>query len=133
MGMDGSQTRTDMSGALDLGVDESSDEVQRYVPLCVLIYSLLMFFFFRYMHGRKGDELAASPNANENSMEPSIPAPSTSGSRTRRTGLLTVMERPPGMFFSRLFFFWVAIAKLIRFYIVSFSQIILSHESRSMN
>lgn len=25
-----------------------------------------------------------------------MPIPSTSGGRTRRTGLLTVMERPPG-------------------------------------
>lgn len=29
IGMDASQTRTDMSGALDLGADESSDEIQR--------------------------------------------------------------------------------------------------------
>lgn len=50
------------------------------------------------MHGRKGDDLS-SPNANDNAMEPSTPsAPSASGSRTRRTGLLTVMERAPGMF-----------------------------------
>lgn len=40
-----------------------------------------------------------SPNANDTSVEPKLshsPAPSTSSGRTRRTGLLTVMERPPG-------------------------------------
>lgn len=45
---------------------------------------------FRYMHGRnKTDE-----QGNVESLE--MPVPSTSGGRTRRTGLLTVMERPPG-------------------------------------
>lgn len=44
------------------------------------------------MHGR------LCPKSEENgavdSME--IPVPTASGGRTRRTGLLTVMERPPG-------------------------------------
>lgn len=52
------------------------------------------------MHVRpKTEELLTSPsNSNDNGMEASISAPSTSsgGNRTRRTGLLTVMERPPG-------------------------------------
>lgn len=52
------------------------------------------------MHVRpKAEELISSPsNSNDNGMEASISAPSTSsgGNRTRRTGLLTVMERPPG-------------------------------------
>lgn len=42
------------------------------------------------------DDLSATTVAD--SLEPSLahsPAPSTGG-RTRRTGLLTVMERPPG-------------------------------------
>lgn len=62
---------------------------------------------FRYMHGRGcskrhtvgcTDDL--SPNGPVDSLEvplPHSPAPSTSSGRTRRTGLLTVMERPPGM------------------------------------
>lgn len=42
------------------------------------------------MHGRtKTDE-----QGTVESLE--MPVPSTSGGRTRRTGLLTVMERPPG-------------------------------------
>lgn len=44
------------------------------------------------------DDLSTSPViSSENSVEPLAhsPAPS-SGGRTRRTGLLTVMERPPG-------------------------------------
>lgn len=67
-------------------------------------------FVFRYMHGRGctkrhtvgcTDDLSAG---NPGTMEPPqahSPAPSTAaaaggGGRTRRTGLLTVMERPPG-------------------------------------
>lgn len=44
------------------------------------------------------DDLSTSANPNDSTTEQSLshsPAPSTSG-RTRRTGLLTVMERPPG-------------------------------------
>lgn len=67
----------------------------------------------RYMHGRGcskrhtvgcTDDLSVAPSGQ--SMEPPLahsPIPSTSGmgqsgssGRTRRTGLLTVMERPPG-------------------------------------
>ncbi|XP_065077213.1 uncharacterized protein Sik3 isoform X4 [Ochlerotatus camptorhynchus] len=73
--------------------DDSSDEIQRY------------------MHGRGctkrhtvgcTDDLS---NSNATSMEPPqahSPAPSSAGTsgggRTRRTGLLTVMERPPGRY-----------------------------------
>lgn len=69
----------------------------------------------RYMHGRGcskrhtvgcTDDLSKNPNSP--CMDPPVahsPIPSTSGlqsgssggGRTRRTGLLTVMERPPGM------------------------------------
>lgn len=77
------------------GSEDSNDEIQRY------------------MHGRGcskrhtvgcTDDLSANPAAH--SLEPPVahsPIPSTSGmgqsvtsGRTRRTGLLTVMERPPG-------------------------------------
>lgn len=47
------------------------------------------------------DGTASPAMPGDGSMEPSSsaqsPAPSTSGGRTRRTGLLTVMERPPGL------------------------------------
>lgn len=44
------------------------------------------------MHGR------LCPKTEENGgVDPlEMPVPTTSGGRTRRTGLLTVMERPPG-------------------------------------
>lgn len=44
------------------------------------------------MHGRL---TKAEENGAVDSLE--MPVPTTSGGRTRRTGLLTVMERPPGM------------------------------------
>lgn len=44
------------------------------------------------MHGRL---TKAEENGAVDSME--MPVPTTSGGRTRRTGLLTVMERPPGI------------------------------------
>lgn len=60
------------------------------------------------MHGlSKADELIGSP-INPNTMEPMSTTAVTSatssgggggGNRTRRTGLLTVMERPPGRIF----------------------------------
>lgn len=75
-------------------------------------YEILIIQKNRYMHGRGcskrhtvgcTEDIAASPVlvVNENLAEvPQIhsPAPSasSSGGRTRRTGLLTVMERPPG-------------------------------------
>lgn len=43
------------------------------------------------MHGRLSK---AEENGVVDSLE--MPVPTTSGGRTRRTGLLTVMERPPG-------------------------------------
>lgn len=48
-------------------------------------------FSYRFMHGRltKTEE-----NGAVDSLE--MPVPTASGGRTRRTGLLTVMERPPG-------------------------------------
>ncbi|XP_055309782.1 uncharacterized protein LOC129573368 isoform X2 [Sitodiplosis mosellana] len=55
------------------GNDEPNDEIQRY------------------MHGRMCSK--TEENGAVDSLE--MPVPTTSGGRTRRTGLLTVMERPP--------------------------------------
>lgn len=44
------------------------------------------------MHGRLCSK--TEENGAVDSLE--MPVPTTSGGRTRRTGLLTVMERPPG-------------------------------------
>lgn len=52
----------------------------------------------RHTVGCTDDLSSSSTNPNDSTTEQSLshsPAPSTSG-RTRRTGLLTVMERPPG-------------------------------------
>lgn len=48
----------------------------------------------RYMQNRGNSKRHTLPEEDH----PSLPSMSTSGSRTRRTGLLTVMERPPGNF-----------------------------------
>lgn len=91
------------------GTDESNDEIQRYESNEYFLYvgSNMTSSHFRYMHGRgcskrytvgSTDEMLSSAITNDNTSEQSLshsPAPSTSG-RTRRTGLLTVMERPPG-------------------------------------
>lgn len=45
----------------------------------------------RFMHGRL---TKAEENGAVDSLE--MPVPTAAGGRTRRTGLLTVMERPPG-------------------------------------
>lgn len=46
------------------------------------------------MHGRACSKQLPDDTSVADSLE--MPVPSTSGGRTRRTGLLTVMERPPG-------------------------------------
>lgn len=54
------------------------------------------------------DDLSQPSTSCGSPMEPPLahsPAPTTSG-RTRRTGLLTVMERPPGIFFLFLLIFY---------------------------
>lgn len=48
------------------------------------------FFFIRYMH----DHTKTDDSSGVDSLD--MPIPSSSGGRTRRTGLLTVTERPPG-------------------------------------
>lgn len=88
VGVDGLDQRNDIPTSLEVG-DESNDEIQMY------------------MHGRGclkrhtvgcTDDLSQPSSSAGSPMEPPhghSPAP-TSGGRTRRTGLLTVMERPPG-------------------------------------
>lgn len=64
----------------------------------------------RYMHGiSKADELSGGASMNPNSLEPmsaqvTTAATASAGNRTRRTGLLTVMERPPGNYFLQSIF-----------------------------
>lgn len=79
---------------LELGDESSNDEIQRY------------------MHGRGcskrhtvgcTDDLSSGKNTETHSPIPSCSPTTSSGTsanssgRTRRSGLLTVMERPPGM------------------------------------
>lgn len=82
--------------AMESGEDSSNDEIQRYMKM--------RGGSKRHTVGCT-DDLSVSPSGQ--CMEPPLahsPVPSTSGmsqgggssSRTRRTGLLTVMERPPG-------------------------------------
>lgn len=82
--------------AMESGEDSSNDEIQRYMKM--------RGGSKRHTVGCT-DDLSVSPSGQH--MEPPLahsPVPSTSGmsqsggssSRTRRTGLLTVMERPPG-------------------------------------
>lgn len=56
------------------------------------IFVCRCLYFFRYMHGRPCSK--SDDNSTVDSLE--MPIPSSSVGRTRRTGLLTVMERPPG-------------------------------------
>lgn len=85
--------------AMESGEDSSNDEIQRYMKLrgCSK----------RHTVGCT-DDLSVSPSGQ--CIEPPLahsPIPSSSGmsqgssssGRTRRTGLLTVMERPPGKIF----------------------------------
>lgn len=53
-------------------------------------------YLCRYMHGRACSNKLPDESGPVDPLE--MPVPSTSGGRTRRTGLLTVMERPPGSF-----------------------------------
>lgn len=79
--------------------DESNDEIQRYMQSRGCLK--------RHTVGCT-DDLSAQANSANNSMDTNLshsPAPSTSSGRTRRTGLLTVMERPPGMLFLIYFIF----------------------------
>lgn len=78
----------------------------------------MRFINNRYMHGRGcskrhtvgcTDDLSAASGAD--ALDPSLahsPTP-TPGGRTRRTGLLTVMERPPG----NLFVVWIEKASIV--------------------
>lgn len=101
--------------------DSSNDEIQRY------------------MHGR-GSNKRHTVGCTDDYSEPIVansPIPSTSsaganqsgiagsgnatGGRTRRTGLLTVMERPPGNFFcSTIYHMHEKIASLISFNLLKF-------------
>lgn len=70
--------------------DESNDEIQRYMQSRGCLK--------RHTVGCT-DDLSSQSNSGSNTMDQNLshsPAPSTSSGRTRRTGLLTVMERPPG-------------------------------------
>lgn len=53
---------------------------------------LCSLYLTRYMH----DRVCSKPDENSSTDPLEMPIPSSSGGRTRRTGLLTVMERPPG-------------------------------------
>lgn len=71
----------------------------------------------RHTVGCTDDLSSSSASPNDSTTEQLLshsPAPSTSG-RTRRTGLLTVMERPPGEQFTCFVYSHVVVAWTIVF------------------
>jgi serine/threonine-protein kinase SIK3 len=81
------------------GVDDSNDEIQRYMHGRGCSKRHTVGCTDEFSAGKNGDNSPHMVNSPIPACSPTTSAgASTSGSggRTRRTGLLTVMERPPG-------------------------------------
>lgn len=108
-------------------IDEANEEIQGF-DFFIFGQScwFIIYLTFRYMHSR-GSISEDHPTASGGSIADTssiggitsgTAVPSGGGSRTRRSGLLTVMERPPGKHRCCVVYFVVTCARIVVYCVI---------------